>query len=475
MSCSDHVEPARTRAPCRAPAHLAFLVAFACASSNAGAATIIVDSDDDDSPPSALCSLRSAVASANTDTAVAGCAAGNGIDTITFDRGIVDIVLFEGELVARGELRVGARVRVTIRRDADAPPARIFDVVGGDEPAKLSLDNIAVRDGHTTASSAAGRGAGIRSAGDVVLVDSLVAENRTDGDGARGGGIQAADAVTLTDSEVSDNTTAGESARGAGIWADSVMLTNSRLLRNIASGDGVYGGGAYAGSVFLTDSTVADNSANGITDTNGGGIFATESAVVTRSLITGNSTNTVSAGGGGIASIGAVQVLNSTVSGNTAYLGGGIAAPLLTIRNSTIADNISADGISGGVALLLVQGASQFYIGSSIVDGNPGDIGSPLGAATVEGSDNIVGNAAASVTLPNDTRDCDPALAPLADNGGPTWTHALEAASCAIDTGDNPLDFPNDQRGAPRTSGAATDVGAYETQSVAIFGDGFED
>jgi len=52
----------------------------------------------------------------------------------------------------------------------------------------------------------------------------------------------------------------------------------------------------------------------------------------------------------------------------------------------------------------------------------------------------------------------------LADNGGPTMTHALLADSPAIDAGSNPAGLAYDQRGAPfeRVKGAAADCGAYE-------------
>ncbi|MCG8653270.1 MAG: Ig-like domain-containing protein [Pirellulales bacterium] len=64
--------------------------------------------------------------------------------------------------------------------------------------------------------------------------------------------------------------------------------------------------------------------------------------------------------------------------------------------------------------------------------------------------------------------DGDPLLGPLANNGGPTATHALLAGSPAIDAGSNPLGFQFDQRGVgfERESGAATDVGAFEVQFV---------
>ena len=58
-------------------------------------------------------------------------------------------------------------------------------------------------------------------------------------------------------------------------------------------------------------------------------------------------------------------------------------------------------------------------------------------------------------------------LGPLANNGGPTQTHALLSGSVAIDavsdctdTDNNPL--TTDQRGVLRPQGSACDVGAYE-------------
>jgi hypothetical protein len=76
--------------------------------------------------------------------------------------------------------------------------------------------------------------------------------------------------------------------------------------------------------------------------------------------------------------------------------------------------------------------------------------------------------------VPFDYTVDNPLLAPLADNGGPTRTHALRAGSPAIDAGTNVLPLATDQRGRSRTSGLATDIGAFEVQSEAIFADGFD-
>ena len=56
-------------------------------------------------------------------------------------------------------------------------------------------------------------------------------------------------------------------------------------------------------------------------------------------------------------------------------------------------------------------------------------------------------------------------LEPLADNGGPTMTHALLPGSVAIDV--IPADMcevETDQRGEPRPGGAMCEVGAFEVQ-----------
>jgi len=67
----------------------------------------------------------------------------------------------------------------------------------------------------------------------------------------------------------------------------------------------------------------------------------------------------------------------------------------------------------------------------------------------------------------------DPQLGPLADNGGPTRTHALSPTSPAVDTGN---DAGTDQRGLPRlvdflgapngtgVGGNVSDMGAFEFQ-----------
>jgi len=102
-------------------------------------------------------------------------------------------------------------------------------------------------------------------------------------------------------------------------------------------------------------------------------------------------------------------------------------------------------------------------------------------ANTIMGDHNIVTSAYSTVLLPGDTIAQDPVLLPLAYNGGPTQTHALDPTSPAIDAGSNPDNLQDDQRGCPggpppfacasfpRVLGAAPDIGAFELDTDQIF------
>ncbi|MCZ7645605.1 MAG: hypothetical protein M5U26_10015 [Planctomycetota bacterium] len=69
----------------------------------------------------------------------------------------------------------------------------------------------------------------------------------------------------------------------------------------------------------------------------------------------------------------------------------------------------------------------------------------------------------------------NPMLSPLADNGGPTLTHALQAGSLAIDAGSNPDALPFDQRGTgfDREVNSFADIGAFEFGAGTAVGTGY--
>jgi len=238
------------------------------------------------------------------------------------------------------------------------------------------------------------------------------------------------------------------------------------------------------GTLNLIDSTVSDNDTGALGM--GGGIAVNiATAVIAGSTVSGNS----SPDGGGIFAWGSSLTLqNSTVSGNTASNeGGGIGVYGLDhfeMIHTTIAANASPGG--AGVRLYSKPAVGMYVtVNSSLFWGNTGshDI-DHLGGADeiIAGNSNLIGQVGDHISYPVDTLHCDPLLQPLAWNGGPTWTHALPAGSCATDAGGGYLWSDFDQRGAghPRWMGTQVDIGAYEydaddhTIYDRIFANGFD-
>lgn len=298
------------------------------------------------------------------------------------------------------------------------------------------------------------------AAGDVTFDGLTLTGGKTFDPFERGGAIQSNSSgqLTIRSSVISGNATAGQNASGGGIFTKgSLAVINSAISGNSTAGQSAYGGGAYTtGALLLMNSTVSGNSTTG-PGGYGGGILANASATVTNSTISGNSTVGSNAGGGGI-----------------------FAYKSLTVTNSTITGNSVAGPSSGGGGLDALNGPVKIH--NSIVAGNfdlqdssHPDLRQFNGVPTLEFS--LVG--------------VDPRLAPLANNRGPTQTHALctavatphascTGASPALNTGSNaliPLDtldldgdgntaepIPFDQRGSPfpRVVDTTVDMGAFE-------------
>ncbi len=157
-----------------------------------------------------------------------------------------------------------------------------------------------------------------------------------------------------------------------------------------------------------------------------------------------------------------VTIINSTISGNQAtHEDGGIftEAPL-TLQNSTVAFNTAGYYCAG------VRSYAPMTMQSSIVANNLApstDCMDVYAAGPIAGANNLV--TVASIGLPEGTIIADPRLTPLADHGGPTWTHGLSLLSPAVDHGSNLIPLATDQRGTgfARDVGA-TDIGAFERQ-----------
>lgn len=310
-----------------------------------------------------------------------------------------------------------------------------------------------------------------------------------------GGCLYSKGSITLTGVHVFGCSGAD---KGGGVFAQyDLTLNNSSIT---GSGVGQHtgmaaGGAAYVGrNLSLVNSTISGNTATSVPGIPGiGGAFVVRGHVsVVTSTISGNVagiSGAIDASGtywGIYDSYAKFLISNSTISGNTAAITGGIRLGhgRVFIDDSTIAFNQSttAGGSScrqtGGLCMYGLDANTKASIINSIIANNANTADSSAVADVyahyfaITGRNNLIISSNANAALP-DTLHVDPQLVPLANNGGPTRTHALPRVSPAVDAG-NAEGWIVDQRGFPRVAGVAADIGAYELQQESIFTNGFD-
>ncbi|PYS35632.1 MAG: hypothetical protein DMF75_03040, partial [Acidobacteria bacterium] len=354
------------------------------------------------------------------------------------------------------------------------------------------------------------KGGGIFNSGTLTLTNTTVngSNSATGGKGGNsdtttgnggnglGGGVYTLDTLTLT---LNNSTIASNSATGgtAGVGGGTGGGTGS------GSGGGIYNDAvSAAATASITNSTISGNTAS----LNGGGIYnnavsAAATASITNSTISGN---TASLNGGGIYNTGVTSsatltLTNSTISGNTAnndgggiYNSGAMATATLTsvtVTNNTADNDNNVSGAGGGIKVA----SGTLTLKNTIVAGNFNKSTSPTAddiAGAVDGTSsfNLIGIDTGMTGISNGSQNnqvgtgtpIDAKLGALADNGGPTKTHALLYVSAvdfspALEKG-NKFGLTTDQRGFSRTvdfdSTAPiapyddTDIGAFELQLI---------
>ena len=296
-----------------------------------------------------------------------------------------------------------------------------------------------------------------------------------------GGGIYSPGSLTIHHGLISNNTA---TYSAGGIYADSTIsltITDTVIDSNQTLNDNGAGGGLRVdgtSTATLTRVTISNNSASD----SGGGINSTSSLIITDSVVSNNSTFGSSAGGygGGLTlsnSGNTFTLTNVTISGNSAdnlsnSAGAGglfLTAGTLNLNNVTVTGNTS-EGDAGGI---FAHPLSTVNIGNSIISGNTSSsaVTEDCYATLTSKGYNLI-QVISACTIGGDTTGnltgVDPLLGALADNGGPTLTHALLAASPAIDAGDNSTCEGKDQRAIIRPQDGdgdltdTCDMGAYE-------------
>lgn len=262
--------------------------------------------------------------------------------------------------------------------------------------------------------------------------------------------------VTITNGSLPN---ASPSDGGGGVFAQrsTLLLVDCVVTNNRAH----YSGGLYnlIGTATIVNCTFSGNDAP-FSASRGGGIHNTGTLTIRNSTLSGN-TATLGLGGGIYNNGGTVVILNSTVSGNSSSIGGGVhndSGGQVSIFSSTLSGNTGTVGVGG------IQNGGTLTLQNTIVGGG-GCAGNPV----TSNGHNLSTDSSCGLTGPGDLPNTDPILGPLANNGGPTQTHATLAGSPAIDavptancTDANNQALTTDQRGQPRPFGPACDIGAYE-------------
>ena len=406
-------------------------------------------------------SLRQAILDANMAP---------GADTITFDPVFFSVP--RTITIASTPAQIGAPLTII------GPGSSLLTVQrngAGIEPGRHAFDSVAsslTMSGMTvTGGSVGGAGGGLSAVGvtpNVTLDDMVFTGNTANG---FGGAIYLGNGATLT-------------------------IRNSVISNNTANG----GGGIYffsGGAMVMENCTVTGNKSTVNTGGGGGGIYfagtttaAPPPGFTPGTLLIRDSTidhNTSATVGGGVmvdGLIGTLQIQNSTISGNTAATsGGGIAGTggtgAITVQNSTITAN-TANGtatasVTGGGGVFRASTLNNtLTIINSIVSGNTNPNASDIRTdafTTTHVNYSAIGSGSgftfASGSGNNLPLGANLMLEPLAANGGPTLTHAMQATSPLINAGSNastPAELTTDQRGTgfPRVVGVAVDIGAFE-------------
>jgi len=418
------------------------------------------------------CSLREAIINANNDAAThADCAAGAaGVDTITLAVGTYTLTdSFASYSGATGLPQITSAITIDGNgATIDRSGGNVFRLFAVSNTGNLTLNDLALTDGAMNSDVGGG---GIYNAGGTVTISDSQLSGHSGTNSQGGGAIRASGGTTTINSSILTGNQASNSNGGGGLYADNsatVTINDSTLSGNTASNTngGAIKIGSGSNNVTLNRSTLgATNTANG------GAALAIDAGSVTLNNVTVSGNTAQSAGGGGLYNNGGTLTLNNTtVTGNqTTNAGGGILSNsgTLNLNRSIVSGNTGNTGYDSGYEVVSygTENANNYNVFGRDGISNPRAFAYSFtpGASDVNATDDGFNVPIANIL--NTT---------LANNGGPTSTHALVAVSPAIDLAPSaactaaPISGV-DQRGYPRNvDGNATasanecDAGAYE-------------
>ena len=348
----------------------------------------------------------------------------------------------------------------------------------------LTLKNLIIANGQVSSA-----GAGIYNNGGIVTAINCTFSNNnaigsSGGATGAGGGIfnSSGGTVIITGSTfVSNSATGGIGGIGAtgGYGNNQGNPGGSGYAGGIGAGGAVYN---FGGNIFITNCTFYGNLAVGGTGGTGGqGCNGYTFPCNCHSCGFGSTCcNTCyyyggPGGQGGVGgnayggniynyALGNVTVVNTTFASGSVICGsGGQPGSAGNYSSGNFGSGSSGAGAGGNID----QVSGTFLLINTIV-ANPVAGGNFSGVSITDGGNNLSSDATVPFTSVTSYTNTNPNLGSLTNNGGPTWTMALLPGSPVIDKGQNIPGLTSDQRGLPRLSGYAFDIGAYELQVVGI-------
>ena len=311
-----------------------------------------------------------------------------------------------------------------------------------------------------------------------ITVNSL-SDDQTAGTGAcvQSGTICLSNAIASAD-KAGVATTIVFSVSGTIVVQSSLEFTNANS--NTITVDGrssaVIIDGSGIGAAQVTIDTGAAVSLDYLTFSNGGGIWNYGLLTLSHSVMNGNTASYYNDGGAIYNNLGALSIVDSTIANNFADdWGGGVYndGGYVQIDNSTISNNTARYG--GGIA---THGGTVTLLSNIVAENTSvlitGDIYTAYGTTSPilkSFGHNVIGIGSGLTWTTSNATDqigtvaapTDPKIDMLANNGGPTWTMALQTGSLAIGHGDCASSATDDQRGISRRN--PCDAGAYEDVS----------
>jgi CSLREA domain-containing protein len=416
---------------------------------------------------SAAVTLTSVSVLSNTTTSTQG--SGGGVYASNGSLTIINSLINGNRVTGTaggGALRDSSGVNVTITDSTLAGNSTVTAGANGGAinhtSGRLTISNSFIGlPGQGNSAALNGGGISASSGTSLTITNSSLVNNMAGDDG---GGIDATNTIIyITDTSFLSNTIApGAAGDGGAIRSDgggTATLVNVTVSGNVAA----HGGGLLNLDATMTiiSSTLRYNTArNG----NGGAIDNRRESGAPTLIITDTSiySNTATNGaGGGVRSNGTsavVSITNGTISFNTATKdgGGGVrnsSGSTTTLTNVTVANNTQTGSAGHGL-----RNTATLQL-KNVILVNPPSGGNCSGAMTSLGG-NLSSDTSCSLTGAGDLNNVNPLLGELQDNGGPTWTHALQSGSPAINAGNNSGCPAADQRGVARDG--QCDIGAYE-------------